>query len=538
MAELADKRTLVFAGHGGAGKTSLVDALLHKAKVTSRLGRVDDGTSHLDTDDDEKDRKSSIRAAVASLTYEGKDITIIDTPGYPDFIGEVYSAMPAVESVCIVISAADGIGVNTRRCWDLAVQLGKPRMIVVTKIDNEHANFADTLSRIRQTFGDRCIPMSVPVGFGPGVESVVSVLGEEIPDSVKDQVETYKMEAVEAAVEADDAIMEKYLEAGSISEAEMAAVFPKAIAQGTFTPMFFASSTTEVGQLKMLDTIAKYFPSPADVLKGRAGKKGNEAIEVKPTDGFTAQVFKVQSAVVGKQALLRVWSGKIDSGTAVLNVRTGKNQKIGEFQRVVGKETTPLKSVSAGDIVMLSKVDDLTFGDTITSGDEIELERTEYPFPMVALAISPKSRNDETKLGEALHKLTDGDATFIAKFDADTKELVARGITELHLQTMLKLLKDRYKVEVETRPPRIPYRETITASVEAHHRHKKQTGGAGQFGEVYIRLKPLERAPASSSATTSWAVSSRTSSSRPSRRVSARRRTTASWRATPSWTSP
>jgi elongation factor G len=492
MADLSKKRNVVLAGHGGAGKTTLAEALLFKAGVTSRWGKVEDGTSHLDYEDDEKERKSTVHASVASFDHGGVQVSLIDTPGYPDFVGEVYSCMPAVETVCIVINANDGVGVNTRRAWQLAEVDGKARAIVVTHCDTENVPFDEVMSKIRSSFGDRCIPLDVPVGWGATLSGVASVLDvANAPDEVKEVAGHYRKEAVEAAVEADDALMEKYLEEGDMDDDSVHKIIPKAMLQRTFTPVFYTSTTKDVGFQKLLTVLEEYFPSPLKAPVPTATRQG-DAVEVKPDGPFAAQVFKVQHGAVGKQAFLRVWAGSMDSGSSVTNAQTGKTMKIGDFVRPVGKDTTALKTASAGDIVMLGKVD-LTFGDTITASDEVEFERVRYPRPMVVRAITPKSRNDETKMGEALAKLCEGDPTFVAEHDPDTKELVARGISELHLELKLKQLKDRYKVEVETAMPRIPYRETITAAVESHHRHKKQTGGAGQFGEVYIKVEPAER---------------------------------------------
>jgi elongation factor G len=494
MAELAKKRNLVLAGHGAAGKTTLAEALLFKAKATSRWGKVDDGTSHLDYEDDERERKSSVYAGIGSLQHKGVEITVIDTPGYPDFIGEVYSCMPVAEIVGITISASGGIGVNTRKCWELASDLKKPKAIFVTHIDTEHASFQGILGRIREVFGDRCIPANVPIGEGPSLTGVASVLDPaSAPAAVKNSIGAFHQALVEDAVEADDALMEKYLESGSISRDDATVAFRKAIAAGTLTPIYFVGLTKDKGYEEILDAIADHFPSPADVGVPRKAKKSDAPFELRPDGPFAAQVFRLHSAVVGKQAFLRVWSGSAKSGGSLFNVRVGKPQKIGDFLRVIGRDGRPVPEVSAGDIVMLAKVDDMTFGDTLTPGEKIEIESTVYPRPMVAYAIRPKTRNDETKLGESLAKLGDEDPTFIAKFDPDTKELVARGLSELHLQLRLRTLKERYKVEVETTTPRIPYRETITVEADAHHRHKKQTGGAGQFGEVYIKITPLER---------------------------------------------
>ncbi len=494
MAELAKKRNIVLAGHGHAGKTSLADALLHKAKITNRQGKVDEGTSHFDYEDNEKERKSSIYAAVASFTHGGHDITLIDTPGFPDFIGEVYNCIPVAETVCVTISASDGIGVNTRKVWEMAEEFGKGRVIVVTKIDTEHTTFEDTMEKIRSVFGDRCIPIEMPVGWGPAIEGVASVFDvANAPAAVKDQVEQYRMEAVEAAVEADDALMEQYLEEGDIGMDAIHRIMPKAIARRTFTPILFTGLNADFGFNKFLESVCEYFPSPLDAERLPKGSKGDDAVEVKPDAPFAGQVFRVQHGAVGKQAFLRVWSGSCEPGANVMNVEIGKSQKVGDFQKVVGKDAKPAGKAEAGDVLMLAKVDNLSFGDTITASDKMAFDRVQYPRPMVVRAITPKSRNDETKMGEALHKLAESDPTFVAEHDPDTKELVVRGISELHLELMLKQLKERFKVEVDTALPRIPYRETITLPVQAHHRHKKQTGGAGQFGEIYIKVEPRER---------------------------------------------
>ena len=492
-----DIRNIVLLGHGGAGKTSLAEAMLHKAKVTTRLGAVDNGTSHLDYTDIEKERKHSVDPSVAFLDHAGVLLNILDAPGYPDFIGGAISASGGADVAVIVISAPAGIEVNTRRMFKLAQDNQMSIALVVNKLDGENVDLRRLMAEITETFSAACKPINLPVDGHKGV--VDCLAGAEGASDLGDIADAHT-ELVENIVEADEALMEAYLGGEELSADRLAEAATTAMIEGTVIPVLFTSARAEIGITELLEAAAKFFPSPVQA-KGRpvTNTADQEAQEVEVTADadkpMVAQAFKITTdPFVGKLAWIRVLQGSVTPETTYHLGDEKKSAKIGHLYKVQGKETYEVKRVVAGDIIALAKIEEIHVGSVLhTDNQPMVRALPTGPTPMYSLAVTPKSRGDEQKISEALHKLVEEDSTFTYARDPQTNETVISGIGDLHLRMMLAKMKERFDLEVETRPPKIPYKETITAKAEGHYRHKKQTGGAGQFGEVYLRVEPLER---------------------------------------------
>ena len=491
-----DIRNVVMLGHGGAGKTTLCEAMLFAAKLTTRLGSVEDGTSTLDFTDIEKDRKHSVEPAIANFEHNGKFINVIDAPGYPDFIGGAMGTMDGADSGVVVISATAGIEVSTRRLLKAAQQISMPVAIVINKIDGENADLERLLKDITESFGVACKPMNLPDSSG---KSVIDCFKNDSGDAAVGDVGEAHTQLVESIIEADEELMEAYLGGQEIPPAKLSSAFAKAMVAGTVIPVLFTAGKAGVGVAELTDAIASYFPSPADVKAPQAtdAPKDGEAIALsadadKP---FVAQAFKLATdPFVGKLAWIRILQGSCTPETVYHLRGDRKTAKVGHLFKIQGKETHEVKKAVAGDIIALAKVEDIKRGDVLHV-DAAPMFRavTECPHPMYSLAVTPKSRGDEQKISGALSKLAEEDPTFVFTRDAQTAETVISGIGDLHLRIMLTKMRERFDLDVDTKPPKIPYKETIAAKADGHHRHKKQTGGAGQFGEVYLRVEPLER---------------------------------------------
>jgi len=496
VSDVQNIRNVALVGHSGAGKTSLAEAILFKAKATSRLGKVDDGSSILDFDPDEKERRSTIDSAVGHLTSGGVQVTLIDTPGLVDFQGEAVGALRAVETALFVIGANSGIGVNTRTMWGHAEREGVGRAIVVSRLDAENVSASALLDAIRETFGSRCVPFYLNQGEGPSFSGIVSCL--EPPADAGGDVSGWQETLIDAVVEADEEAMEKYLEEGEIAPEELKGLIGKAIATGTIVPIFFASVEKDIGIAELLDALTVYFPSPENGLRRKvaaaADQEPDRELVPDPSQPFVGQVFKiVTDDYVGKLAFFRVFSGKVAANTNFHLVRTDSSEKMTNILTVQGKETKQVEVASAGQIAAMARVESIAIGDTITAGENVYLPEIAFPTPMVSLAVEPRTRGDETKIGPTLQKLADEDPSLTVVRDRQTHETVISGLSDLHLKMKLGRMHRRYKVDVNTRLPKIPYLETITANGDAQYRHKKQTGGAGQFAEVWMRISPLER---------------------------------------------
>ncbi len=492
-----DIRNIVFLGHGGCGKTTLAETMLHLAGVTGRLGSVDDGSSHLDFTPIEKDRKHSVDPALAHLEHAGKSVDIVDAPGYPDFIGGAISAAAGADTAVVVVSATAGIEVNTRRLFRLAQESGMPVALVINKIDGENADIERLMSDITETFGTACKPMNLPTGGG---KAVIDCFKNDSGQADLGDVGEAHTQLVENVIEADEELMEAYLGGEEVPPDKLGSAFANAMVEGTTIPVFFTAAKQQVGVKEFMDALAAYFPSPKDV-KVRPCRSGPAAdappveIAVDPSKPFVGQAFKITAdPFVGKLAWVRILQGTVTPETTYTLRDERKSAKVGHLFKVVGKETKEVKQAVAGEIIGLAKVEEIQYGDVLhAEHDPMFRDMLPTPTPMYSLAVTPKSRGDEQKISEALHRLSEEDPTFAASRDAQTAETVISGIGDLHLRIMLTKMKEGFDLDVETKPPKIPYKETITAPADGHHRHKKQTGGAGQFGEVYLRVEPLPR---------------------------------------------
>jgi elongation factor G len=502
MAKYASEgvRNIALVGHAGSGKTTLGETLLFTAGATTRQGHVDDGTSILDYGDEERERKFTIRSSLAHAAWKDRQINLIDTPGYPDFVGEVHQALAAVETAVVVISATRGVSVNTRRLFRLAADRGLARFIVITELDGDNIEFEGLLASIQEQFGKSCQPLTLPVGIGREFTGVAAVMSGETPGG---DLAAARDALREAIIESDDALTEKYLEGGEIDEAALTAAFRKGVASGKVVPILCVGGLKGIGIEPVLDALVELAPSPLEGV-ARTAKPVDKpdaepvAIVPDPSKPFIAQVFKaVTDPFVGKLCYLRVFQGSFKGeGATMTNARTGKTARVAQFFRVQGKEQEPLGAPAIpGDIVAVAKVEDFLIGDTaVVGGPLMALPPIGFPVPMVSLAVEPKSRGDEQKIGTTLTRLAEEDLTFRMTREAETRELVVTGMSALHLDIVLGRLKKQFGVDVQTRPPRIPYHETITKSVKyVEYTHKKQTGGAGQYARVAIDMEPTDR---------------------------------------------
>ena len=490
-------RNIVLLGHGGSGKTTLGEAMLHETKVTSRLGSVDDGTSHLDHTDIEKDRKHSVDPAMAFFDHAAATINIIDAPGYPDFIGGAISASGGADIAVIVISAPAGLEVNTRRMFKLAQANKMPIALIANKIDAENVDIERLVGQITETFGQACKPMNLPAN---GNTSVIDCFANDTGNSDLGNVADAHTELIENIVEADEELMEAYLGGEELTAAQLAAAMSKAMVEGTVVPILFTSAKSDIGVRDALDAITKYFPSPANctrrpVMAGEDEEADEVEVSTDPAKPLIAQAFKVTTdPFVGKLAWIRILQGTVTPESTYYLGDAKKTAKVGHLYKILGKESKDVKSAVAGDIIALAKVEEITPGAVLHADQgEMYCSIPAAPTPMFSLAVTPKKRGDEQKISEALTKLSQEDPTFAYARDNQTHETVISGIGDLHLRILLTKMKERFDLEVETKPPKIPYKETITGKADGHHRHKKQTGGSGQFGEVYLRVEPMER---------------------------------------------
>jgi elongation factor G len=487
---VADIRNIAFCGHGHAGKTSLVDHLLASTGTVKGNPSVDAGTSICDFDEEEKQHKYSIEASVVHLDHAGNRFNLIDAPGYPDLVGQMIGALRAVETAAIVIDAHAGIKVNTRRAWKEAERAGCGRIIVLTKLDADNVNLQALVDQIRETFGSGCALLNVPLGVGDALKGVASTL--DVPADTAGAVidpKTLNESLVESIIEVDEAVMERYFEGTLPTADELAALMVKAIATGTLTPIVCTSVKKNVGIKELLDVLASEALPPTAVVR-KAMKDGDEVtLKPDPAAPLAAQVFKTRiDPFVQKLSFIRVYSGTLKGGGTVHTSHARKGVKIGPLLEMQGAASHPVDEAGPGDIVAIAKSDDLH---TATSLGDVDLPPLEFPTPMIGLAVAPKNRGDEAKLSVALHKLTEEDRTVHLDHDVETKEMVLTGMSELHLTLIKERLKRRDHVEIETHEPKVPYRETIQQNGEGSYRHKKQSGGSGQFGEVHIRMYPF-----------------------------------------------
>ncbi|MDR1520694.1 MAG: elongation factor G [Planctomycetota bacterium] len=488
----ADIRNIALCGHAGAGKTILAEAMLLKAKSIGRLGSIADGSTVSDHEKEEKEHRYSLNSSVMHLSWADKEINLIDTPGQVDFQGGMIGGLAAADCAVVCVNAMRGIELMTRKAWDLAGRYGLGRIIAINRLDGENVNVQEILAGIRKAFGHKCVPFVTNQGEGESLSGVKPVL----VDAPEGEAAALRQSAIENAVEADDALMEKYLESGEVSPEELAAVMPKAILSGAVVPVFMTAAEKGVGVAELLDFVAAYAPSP--LLSTRklvdADSGAETRLEAREDGPALAQVFKVVSDPhVGKLCYIRVFSGKLESKSLIGTTSAGKGEKLTQLFAAQGEKREDVQEAAAGDIVGVAKVENLHIGDTLYGSGSLRLEKMPFPHPMTGLAVAPKNRGDEQKMGSNLHRLCEEDPTFTFERSERTGEQVISGLGQVHLDVMLSRLKSRYGMELDTRPPKIPYLETVTKEAEGSYRHKKQSGGAGQFGEVHLRIKPNAR---------------------------------------------
>ena len=493
-----DIRNVALVGHGGAGKTTLAEALLAHAGVIGAPGSATKGTSVCDFDPQEKEHQHSLYPAVVHFDHGSRHVNLVDTPGYPDFLGRALPVLAAVETAAVVVDARQGVQMVTRRMMEAAAQRGLARMVVVNKIDAEDLDPEALLASLVDAFGVECMPINLPAGGGASVVDCFFAPGDGPVDF--SSVEEAHTRIVDQVVEVDEELMELYLEQGEELEAErLHDAFEMALREGHLIPVCFTAAETGVGIAELADVIEKAMPSPLEANRPPFRNGTGEPIEVAsdPDAPALAHVFKVSiDAFVGKLGVFRIHRGTMTKDTQLHVGDARKPVKVGHLFALQGKDHIEIDVGVPGDICAVAKIDEVAYDAMMhVSADdaEIALAKVDLPAPMLGLAISAKTRGDEQKLGDSLSRLAAEDPCLAIEHTAIFNETVIRGLGDLHLRMVLEKMKDRYNVEVDTRPPKIAYRETIRRPAEGHHRHKKQTGGAGQFGEVYLRIEPQER---------------------------------------------
>jgi len=502
-------RNVVLLSHGGAGKTSLSEAMLFASGAINRLGRVDEGTTASDYDAEEIRRKISVNTSIIPCEWKGHKINILDTPGYADFVGEVKGALRAADAAVVVLDAVAGVEVGTELAWEYVEELSLPRMIFINKMDRENANFAQALGEAQSGLTGRIVPVQLPIGAAESFEGVVDVARMkayrgpnaeegEIPQQMREEAESFHAQLVEAAAEADDELMEKFFADEQLSDEEIIRGLSAGVKKGSLVPTFCGAALSNLGVRTLLDALLQYGPSPLDALERRAinvGTGEDEVVEPSPQAPLVALVFKtLADPYVGKLTYFRVFSGSLESDSRVYNASKREEERLGQLYFLRGKEQEPTDSVSAGDIGAVAKLQHTATGDTLCDKDHpLTLPAISFPQPIFSAAIGPKTKADLDKLGTALGRLTEEDPTLRVEREVSTRETVLSGMGESHIDIAARRLHSKFGVEIVTSVPKVPYRETITKTATSQYRHKKQTGGAGQFAEVWLRVEPLER---------------------------------------------
>ena len=500
-------RNVGLFSHGGAGKTSLTEAMLFATRAISRMGRVEDGTTVSDWDPDEHRRGISISTSVIPIEWREHKLNILDAPGYFDFLGEVKAALRVSDAALILMDASAGVEVGTEQMWSYAAEAGLPRALLVNKLDRENANFAASLSRAQEIFGASVVPVQMPIGQEKDFRGLVDLVSgqaylfgsngdlqpADVPAELADAVDTYRTQLIERVCECDDDLMVRYLEGEAIGVEELRAGIRMAFGRGDLTPVFVAAATSLKGVLPLLDAIVDYFPAPRPVT---AASPGGEEIELRPDPNgpLAALIFKtIADPFVGKLSYFRVYSGTMRSDSQVLIAQRGETERIGQLFVVRGKEQIPVGQLPAGEIGAVAKLQHAHTGETLCEPTrQIVLPGIQFPAPAYTVAVAPKTKSDLDKMGSALQRLLDEDPTLHIGREPQTGETLISGLGESHVQIALERMSRKFGVNVEFGLPRIPYRETISVPVRrVEYKHKKQTGGHGQYGHVFLDIEPL-----------------------------------------------
>jgi elongation factor G len=498
-------RNVALVGHGGSGKTTLCDALLYKTKAIPRLGRVEDGSTTSDWDSEEQRRGISINLSVVPVEYDEHKINLIDAPGYLDFVGEVISALHVAEAALMMVDAVAGSEVGTELAWDRLETLGKPRLIFVNKMDRENANFQKAVDSLRSTLtGAKVIPLQLPVvenGQFAGVVSLVTMqayMGADgkvvpIPADMADAVEAAHILMVEAAAEADDELIMKYLDGEELSHDEVRHGLHIGILQGKIAPVYCGSVTQDVGLERLLPALLRYVPAPTE--HHVQAQQNGQPVDLSDTsDGPVAlTVFKtIIDRYVGRMNYVRSYSGVLRKDDRLANTRTGQEDRISNLFHVRGKELTAIDELVAGDIGVITKLEQVVTGDTLArAADHLVIPAPAYPQPLYSVAVTPATKADSAKMGQGLASVTEEDPTLRVENVPATRQTVLQGMGEAHVDVAVRRLEQKFGVKIETSIPKVPYQETVSRAASAQYRHKKQTGGAGQFAEVHMRVEPI-----------------------------------------------
>jgi elongation factor G len=509
--DAASIRNVAVVGHGGCGKTQLVSALLFSAGMVNRLGLVDEGTTVTDYDDEEIARKHTLGASLAFVEWNKTKVNLIDTPGFGNFFADVRAGLRVADGALVVVDAVAGVEVQTEKAWQAAEELALPRLVCVNRLDRDRASLDRTLESLRETLGRAVIPIQLPIGEDKHFTGVVDLVNQKaytfpadgsskmtegpVPGAMEGAVAAAREALVEMVAEADETLMEHFFEAGTLTQEELVSGLKNATAAGKLFPLVCASGLQNVGAQPLLDAVLAYLPSPLD--RPFTAQAGSETV-TRPADEsapYAAFVWKtVADQFAGRITLFRVYQGTLKSDSTVTNTTRGTPERLGHLVALQGKTQVPVPEVKAGDLGAVAKLKDTRTSDTLADkAAGITFPPIAFSEPVLSYAIEPKSRGDEDKISTSMHRLEEEDGTIRYARDQQTNELLLAGQGQLHIEVTVAKLKRRFGVEVNLKPPRIPYRETITARVEAHGRHKKQTGGHGQFGDCKIRMEPLPR---------------------------------------------
>jgi len=506
-------RNVAFVGHAGAGKTSVVEGLLFLAGVSDRLGKVGDNSSVMDYDPDEVRRGHSINASFAVSEWQKHKFNILDTPGNGNFIADTPGCIRVSDGVVVVIAADSGVQFYTEKVWQWADESSLKRIVLINKMDSEQASIQSVLESLKKKFKAQPFLMHVPVGSADKFSGIVDLVenkyyayekdgkgsstASDIPDEVKDEVEIRRAELVEAVAEADDELIESYLDKGELSDEEFDAGLKKGVESGQLIPVILSSALHNIGTDRLAKAIVDFLPSPdQSPAQLVTALSGDEAIEVKSGNGLLAGlVFKtIADPYAGKLTLFRVYSGSVKPDTSIFNANHETDERVGQLFTLQGKKQIPLPEIAAGDIGTVAKLKVTTTGDTLTAKSKgVQFDPIIFPNPVLARAMIPKTRADEEKISNSLHRLVEEDPTLKVERDAQTHELLVSGMGSEHLDVIIERLKRRFGVEVDVKPPKVPYRETIRGKTKIQGKHKKQSGGRGQFGDAWLELSPLPR---------------------------------------------
>lgn len=499
-------RNVAVVGHGGVGKTSLVEALLFSAGAVDRLGRVDEGTATTDFDPEEVRRKMTINAATAPVEWRDHKVNLVDTPGYPDFVGEAYAALRVADVALFVVDALSGVQVQTEKLWKVADQHGLPRFVFVNRLDRENAQFARAVEVLQARFGTHVVPLQVPLGAEAAVQGLVDLVSlrayryqdgrpqeVELPEDAREEAQRWREKLMEEAAEADDTLLEKYLESGELAEEDLRRGLRAGVASGRVVPVLCGVALQALGARELLDALVELAPSPAD-RPAEVSLEG-ESLRPDPSGPLAALVFKTMAdPYVGRLSYFRVYSGTLRSDSQVYNATKERSERVGQLYLLRGKQQIPVAEVVAGDLGAVAKLGETQTNDTLCSKDHpLRLRPIEFPKPAIAMTVEPKSKQDEDKLGQALARLAEEDPTLHVQHDPESKKTILSGLGESHLEIVADRLRRKFHVEVQLGQPHVPYRETVRKKATAEGRYVKQTGGRGQYGVCTIEIEPLPR---------------------------------------------